>query len=86
MILEFDIVLQYIYFHYVMCEWSRDTNDDGEIDIKSVVEHIKAVEAGSGKNTWVNQRLQELLEMEREVDHVELAEFLVEVTSLFLCL
>ena len=50
------------------------------------MEHIKAVEAGSGKNTWVNQRLQELLEMEREVDHVELAEFLVEVTSLFLCL
>ena len=35
-----------------------DTNDDGEIDIKTVVEHIKAIEAGSGKNTWVrdNQR------------------------------
>ena len=30
-----------------------DTNDEGEIDIKTVVEHIKAVEAGSGKNTWV---------------------------------
>ena len=54
-----------------------DTNDDGEIDIKTVVEHIKAIEAGSGKNTWVNQRLQELLEEEREVDHVELEEFLV---------
>ena len=54
-----------------------ETNDDGEIDIKTVVEHIKAIEAGSGKNTWVNQRLQELLEEERELDHVELEEFLV---------
>ena len=30
-----------------------ETNDDGEIDIKTVVEHIKAIEAGSGKNSWV---------------------------------
>ena len=30
-----------------------ETNDEGEIDMKTIVELIKAVEAGSGNNTWV---------------------------------
>jgi len=34
------------------------------------------VEAGSGNNTWVNNRLDELLSIPREVEHVELDEFL----------
>merc|ERR1711879_276653 len=43
--------------------------------------HIKAIEAGSGKNTWVN-RFQELLEEEGEVDHVEFEEFLAIIEDL----
>ena len=35
------------------------------------------MEAGRGTNSWVNRRLGELLEEEREVEHVELGEFLV---------
>ena len=31
-----------------------DTDDEGDITIKKVVEHIRAVEAGSGNNHWVN--------------------------------
>eukprot|EP00090_Calanus_glacialis_P030812 TRINITY_DN50104_c0_g1_i1.p1 TRINITY_DN50104_c0_g1~~TRINITY_DN50104_c0_g1_i1.p1 ORF type:complete len:196 (-),score=57.81 TRINITY_DN50104_c0_g1_i1:42-629(-) len=53
-----------------------DTNDEGDITMKTVTEHIKAVEAGSGNNIWVNQRLKVLLDEEREVAHVELDEFL----------
>ena len=30
-----------------------ETNDEGDITMKKVVEHIKGVEAGSGKNEWV---------------------------------
>ena len=30
-----------------------ETNDEGEITMKIVVEHIKALEAGSGNNVWV---------------------------------
>ena len=30
-----------------------DTNDEGDITMKTVTEHIKAVEAGSGNNIWV---------------------------------
>ena len=33
-----------------------DTNDEGDISMRNVVEHIRAVEAGSGQNTWVNNR------------------------------
>ena len=57
-----------------------ETNDEGDICMKTVIEHIKAVEAGSGSNIWVNQRLKELLETQREVAHVELDEFLVRNT------
>ena len=32
-----------------------ETNDEGEISMKLVTEHIKAVEAGSGNNLWVEQ-------------------------------
>ena len=35
------------------------------------------MEAGSGTNGWGNRRLGELLAEEREVEHVELGEFLV---------
>ena len=34
-----------------------ETNDEGEITMKIVVEHIKALEAGSGNNVWVRERL-----------------------------
>ena len=30
-----------------------ETNDEGDITIRTVVEHIKGVEAGSGNNNWV---------------------------------
>ena len=30
-----------------------ETNDEGEITMKIVVEHIKGLEAGSGNNVWV---------------------------------
>ena len=30
-----------------------ETNDEGDITMRKVVEHIKGVEAGSGKNEWV---------------------------------
>ena len=30
-----------------------DTDDEGDVTIKKVVEHIRAVEAGSGNNDWV---------------------------------
>ena len=49
-----------------------------------VVEHLHAVEAGRGKNTWVNQRL-ELLVREaeaREVSHIELDEFILIVEDI----
>ena len=31
-----------------------ETNDEGDITMRQVVEHIKGVEAGSGNNTWVS--------------------------------
>ena len=30
-----------------------DTDDEGDVTIRKVVEHIRAVEAGSGNNDWV---------------------------------
>ena len=30
-----------------------ETDDEGDITIKKVVEHIRAVEAGGGNNEWV---------------------------------
>ena len=30
-----------------------ETNEEGEITMRTVVEHIKGVEAGSGNNDWV---------------------------------
>ena len=30
-----------------------ETNEEGEITMRTVVEHIKGVEAGSGNNAWV---------------------------------
>ena len=33
-----------------------DTDDEGDVTIKKVVEHIRAVEAGSGNNDWVETR------------------------------
>ena len=30
-----------------------ESNDEGDITMKEVVAHIKGVEAGSGKNEWV---------------------------------
>ena len=30
-----------------------ETNDEGDVTMKKVVEHIKGVEAGSGENVWV---------------------------------
>ena len=34
-----------------------DTDDEGDVTIKKVVEHIRAVEAGSGNNDWVRYGL-----------------------------
>ena len=31
-----------------------ETDDEGDITMTPVVEHIKAVEAGSGNNLWVS--------------------------------
>ena len=31
-----------------------ETNEEGEITMRTVVEHIKGVEAGSGNNDWVS--------------------------------
>ena len=47
--------------------------------MKNVVMHIQAVEAGSGHNMWVNNRLDQLVEeaARRDVAHVEQQEFLV---------
>jgi hypothetical protein len=59
-----------------------DTNDEGDISMKNVVMHILAVEAGSGNNLWVNNRLEELVEMKREVAHVELGEFLAIIADI----
>ena len=38
-----------------------DTNDEGDITMKTVTEHIKAVEAGSGNNIWVRFGIFEIL-------------------------
>ena len=32
-----------------------DTDDEGDVTIRKVVEHIRAVEAGSGNNDWVEE-------------------------------
>ena len=70
-----------------------ETDDEGDVSMKKVVEHINAVEAGRGNNSWVRwrifnhfdsffsiqviQRLGDLMQLERKVAHVELEEFLV---------
>ena len=55
-----------------------DTDDEGDITIRKVVEHIRAVEAGSGNNTWVNNKLDTMITESRGNNtHVELKEFLV---------
>ena len=33
-----------------------DTDDEGDVTIRKVVEHIRAVEAGSGNNAWVRAK------------------------------
>ena len=33
-----------------------DTDDEGDVTIRKVVEHIRAVEAGSGNNNWVKAK------------------------------
>ena len=40
-----------------------ETNDEGDVTMKKVVEHIKGVEAGSGENVWVNQHAKLLREV-----------------------
>ena len=56
---------------------SIETTDEGDVVMAKIVEHLRAVEAGCGKNVWVNQRLEELVEEaeEREISHVEIDEF-----------
>ena len=56
-----------------------ETDDEGDITIKKVVEHIRAVEAGGGKNDWVNKKLNGLLSEDRSETHVDLEEFLVKL-------
>ena len=34
-----------------------ETNEEGDITMRTVVEHIKGVEAGSGNNDWVRWRV-----------------------------
>ena len=34
-----------------------ETDDEGDVSMKKVVEHINAVEAGRGNNTWVRSRI-----------------------------
>jgi Ca2+-binding EF-hand superfamily protein len=54
-----------------------ESTDDGDVVMLRVVEYIQAVEAGMGKNLWVNRRMVDLVEesREREVVHVEFEEF-----------
>ena len=59
-----------------------DTDDEGDITIRKVVEHIRAVEAGSGNNDWVNNKLDGMVSECRSDTHVELEEFLVMSTSI----
>ena len=54
-----------------------DTDDEGDVTIRKVVEHIRAVEAGSGNNEWVNNKLDNMITEYRGNTHVELEEFLV---------
>ena len=54
-----------------------DTDDEGDVTIRKVVEHIRAVEAGSGNNEWVNNKLDNMITEYRGNTHVELDEFLV---------
>ena len=54
-----------------------DTDDEGDVTIRKVVEHIRAVEAGSGNNEWVNNKLDNMITEYRGNIHVELEEFLV---------
>ena len=54
-----------------------DTDDEGDVTIRKVVEHIRAVEAGSGNNEWVNNKLDNMITEYRGNTHVELQEFLV---------
>ena len=35
-----------------------ETNEEGEITMRTVVEHIKGVEAGSGNNDWVREQME----------------------------
>ena len=61
-----------------------DTDDEGDITIRKVVEHIRAVEAGSGNNDWVNNKLDGMISECRNNTHVELEEFLVSKQGLLL--
>ena len=56
-----------------------DRTVEGEVVMAKVVEYIRAVEAGMGKNEYVNKRLVELLEESegRQVEHVEFGEFVL---------
>ena len=54
-----------------------ETDDEGDVTIRKVVEHIRAVEAGSGNNEWVNNKLDNMITEYRGNTHVELEEFLV---------
>ena len=41
------------HIHYGLLA-RMETDDEGDITMRTVVEHIKAVEAGSGNNLWVS--------------------------------
>ena len=41
------------HIHYGLLS-RMETDDEGDITMRTVVEHIKAVEAGSGNNLWVS--------------------------------
>ena len=56
-----------------------DRTVEGEVVMAKVAEYIRAVEAGMGKNEYVNRRLVELVEEGegRQVEHVEFGEFVL---------
>ena len=43
-----------------------ETDDEGDVSMKKVVEHINAVEAGRGNNTWVSREYFTLLILSSE--------------------
>ena len=58
-----NITRKYCYYLISLKEMYNkiETDDEGDVSMKKVVEHINAVEAGRGNNTWVSREYFTLL-------------------------